>query len=60
MKELYNKKHRKGLQLDGLSYDDRSQAVILNKGMPILSKVNNEDIVGSPASIDGLSRGALL
>jgi hypothetical protein len=35
MKELYNKKHRKGLKLDGLVYDDRSQAVILNKGMPI-------------------------
>jgi ATP-dependent exoDNAse (exonuclease V) alpha subunit len=44
MKELNNKKHRKGLQLDGLSYDDRSQAVVLNKGMPIISKVNNEDI----------------
>ncbi len=44
MKELYNKKHRKGLKLDGLVYDDRSQAVILNKGMPIISKVNNEDI----------------
>ncbi len=28
MKELYNKKHRKGLKLDGLVYDDRSQAVI--------------------------------
>jgi hypothetical protein len=44
MKELYNKKYRKGLKLNGLSYDDRSQAVILNKGMPIISKVNNEDI----------------
>jgi ATP-dependent exoDNAse (exonuclease V) alpha subunit len=30
--------------LEGLSYDDRSQAVILNKGMNIISKVNNEDI----------------
>jgi ATP-dependent exoDNAse (exonuclease V) alpha subunit len=44
MKELYNKKYRKGLKLEGLSYDDRSQAVILNIGMPIISKVNNEDI----------------
>jgi hypothetical protein len=44
MIELYNKKHRKGLKLEGLTYDDRSQAVILNKGVPIISKVNNEDI----------------
>jgi hypothetical protein len=44
MRELYNKKHRKGLKLDGLVYDDRSQAVILNKGVPIISNVNNEDI----------------
>ncbi len=44
MKELHNKKYRKRLKLDGLTYDDRSQAVILNKGMPIISKVNNEDI----------------
>jgi ATP-dependent exoDNAse (exonuclease V) alpha subunit len=44
MKELYKKKYRKGLELEGLSYDDRSQAVILNKGVPIISKVNNEDI----------------
>ena len=44
MKEMYNKYYRKGLKLDGLTYDDRSQAVILNKGVPIISKVNNEDI----------------
>jgi hypothetical protein len=44
MKEINNEKHRRGLKLDGLSYDDRSQAVILNKGMPIISKVNNKDI----------------
>jgi hypothetical protein len=45
MKELYKKNnHRTGLKLDGLTYDDRSQAVILNKGMPIISKVNNEGI----------------
>ncbi len=30
--------------MDGLSYDDRSQAVILNEEMPIISKVNNEEI----------------
>ncbi len=30
--------------MDGLSYDDRSQAVVLNIGVPIISKVNNEDI----------------
>jgi hypothetical protein len=30
--------------MDDLFYDDRSQAVILNKGMPIISNVNNKDI----------------
>ena len=45
MKEVYIKNnYRTGLKLEGLSYDDRSQAVILNKGVPIISKVNNEDI----------------
>ena len=45
MKEVYNKKgRRRGLKLDALSYDDRSQAVILYKETPIISKVNNEDI----------------
>jgi ATP-dependent exoDNAse (exonuclease V) alpha subunit len=44
MKELYKKKCRHGLKLDALSYDDRSQAVILNKGVPIISKVNNQDM----------------
>jgi len=45
MKELYKKnKYRTGLKLDALDYDDRSQAVILNKGVPIISKVKNEDI----------------
>ena len=44
MKELYKKKHRKGLTLEGLSYDDRSQAVMLYKGVPIISKVNNEEL----------------
>ncbi len=40
---MYKKKDYHGLKLDGLDYDDRSQAVILNKGVPIISKVNNED-----------------
>jgi ATP-dependent exoDNAse (exonuclease V) alpha subunit len=44
MKELYKKKDYHGLKLDALDYDDRSQAVVLNKEMPIISKVNNEDI----------------
>ncbi len=44
IKELYKKKDYHGLKLDGLPYDDRSQAVVLNKGVPIISKVNNEDI----------------
>ena len=44
MKELYKKKDYHGLKLEGLNYDDRSQAVILNIGVPIISKVNNEDI----------------
>ncbi len=41
---MYKKKDCHGLKLDGLDYDDRSQAVILNKGVQIISKVNNEDI----------------
>ena len=44
MKELYKKKHRKGLELKALSYDERSQDVMLYIGVPIISKVNNEDI----------------
>jgi hypothetical protein len=44
MKELYKKNYRKGLKLDALPYDDRSQDVILNKEVPIISKVNNEEI----------------
>ncbi len=44
MKELYKKKDYHGLKLNGLDYDNRSQAVILDKGVPIISKVNNEDI----------------
>jgi hypothetical protein len=44
MKEMYKKKDYHGLRLDALDYDDRSQAVVLNKGVPIISKVNNEDI----------------
>ncbi len=41
MKELYRKKDYHGLKLDDLDYEGRSQAVILNKGVPIISKVNN-------------------
>ncbi len=45
MKELYNRKgRRRGLKLEGLSYGDRSQAVILYKETPIISRVSNEDI----------------
>ncbi len=45
MKEVYNKNCRKrGLKLDALPYDDRSQAVILYKETPIISKVNNDDL----------------
>jgi hypothetical protein len=45
MKELYKKNnYRTGVKIDGLPYDDRSQAVVLNKGVPIISKVNNEEI----------------
>ena len=44
MKELYKKNYRKGLKLDALPYDDRSQDVILNKEVPIISKANNEEI----------------
>jgi ATP-dependent exoDNAse (exonuclease V) alpha subunit len=45
MEALYNKnKCRTGLKLAALSYDERSQAVILNKGVPIICKVNNEEM----------------
>ncbi len=45
IKKLYKKKDYHGLKLDGLVHDDRSHAVILNNGMPIILKVNNnEDI----------------
>ncbi len=45
MQEVYKKKRcRTGLKLDGLSYDERSQDVILNTRMPIISKVKNKDI----------------
>jgi hypothetical protein len=44
MEEWYKKKDYHGLKLDGLVYDDCSQAVILNNGMPIISKVNTEDM----------------
>ena len=43
-KELNVKKHWKGLKLDALKYDKRTQDVILNKDVPIISKVNSEDM----------------
>jgi ATP-dependent exoDNAse (exonuclease V) alpha subunit len=44
MKEVYHKYYRKGLELAALKYDKRTQDVILNKGVPIISKVNSEDM----------------
>ncbi len=45
MNELYKKnKCRTGLKLDALPYDERSQDVILNKGMPIICRINNEEM----------------
>ena len=45
MKEVYDKKgRRRGLKLDALPYDERSQAVILYKKTPIISKVNNDEL----------------
>jgi hypothetical protein len=37
-------KYRTGLKLDALTYDERSQDVILDKGVPIISKINNEEM----------------
>jgi len=45
MKEVYNKNYRKGLKLEALKYDKRTQDVILNKGIPIISKVNSEGMI---------------
>ena len=44
MKKVYNKNRRRGLKLDALSYDERSQNVMLNKGVLIKCKVNNEEM----------------
>ncbi len=45
MKEVFRKKkQKKGLKLDALSHDKRSQAVVLNKGVPIVCKFNNEEM----------------
>ncbi len=44
-KALYNKhKCRTGLKLAALAYGERSQDVILNKGVPIICRVNNEEM----------------
>ena len=32
------------MKLDGLPYDDRSQAVILYESTPVISKVNNDEL----------------
>jgi hypothetical protein len=44
MRELNLKKHWKGLKLDALKYDKRTQDVTSNKSAPIISKVNSEDM----------------
>ena len=44
MEEQNVKKHWKGLKLDALPYDKRTQYVILNKDVPIISKVNCEEM----------------
>ena len=44
MRALYAKKYWKGLMLNALPYDKRTQDVILNKGVPIISKVNSEEM----------------
>ncbi len=44
MRALYAKKHWKGLKLDASPYDKCTQDVILNKGVPIISKVNSEEM----------------
>jgi hypothetical protein len=45
MHQLHVKiRYRTGLKLDALTYDERSQYVILDKGVSIISKVNNEEM----------------
>jgi hypothetical protein len=45
MHQLHVKnRYRTGLKLDALTYDERSQDVILDKGVPIISKINNEEM----------------
>jgi ATP-dependent exoDNAse (exonuclease V) alpha subunit len=44
MEEQNVKKHWKGLKLDALPYDKRTQDVILNKEVPIISKVNCDEM----------------
>ena len=44
MRELNVQKHWKGLKIEALKYDKRTQDVILNKGVRIISKVNSEDM----------------
>ena len=44
MKELYNKKSRHGLKISKHPYDDRSQDMILNIGMPVIAKCNKDSL----------------
>ena len=44
MNKLYHAKNRNGFRIHQLIYDDRSQDMILNINMPIISKVNKESL----------------
>jgi ATP-dependent exoDNAse (exonuclease V) alpha subunit len=44
MKQMWDKRGRKGLLLPALPYDIQSQEVRLNVGVPIISKINCEDL----------------
>ena len=43
MKQVWDKRGRKGLLLPVLPYDIQSQEVRLNVGVPVISKINCED-----------------
>jgi KaiC/GvpD/RAD55 family RecA-like ATPase len=43
-KEHFKKFKEKGLKLEGLVYDPNSQNVILFKGVPVISKVNDKEL----------------
>ena len=44
MKQVWDKRGRKGLKLDALPYDIQSQEVRLNVGVPVISKINCEEM----------------